>query len=139
MSKNTTYGSVSMTTIKATPVWQESANDNGDVPQNLYNDILKKALAFLGWDAEKGGYVKERGLHVRSSLSNDLVYKTSVFRFPVRETYEYKRIYEKLDILHVGAELFTAKDGGSHIRLKDFGNEEQPPTDGFSDIDDSEA
>lgn len=138
MSKSTIYGSVSMTTIKATPIWKDHADENGNVPQTIYNETLKKALVFLGWDAIKGGYVKERGLHIRSLESTEVVFKTSVFRFPVRESCEFKRVYEKLDILHVGEEMFTGWSH-SHTKLADFGNDEQPPTDGFNDSDDSEA
>jgi hypothetical protein len=138
MSKTTIYGSVSMTTIKATPIWKEVCDATGTVPKEIYNRTLKLALKFLGWDDEKGGYVKERDLHIRSSISTGLVHKTSVFRFPVSDTYEYKRIYSKLDILHVGDEMFTGWND-SHVKLSDFGNEEQPPTEGFNDMEESEA
>lgn len=138
MSKTTIYGSVSMTTIKATPIWIEVADESGNVPQSIYNQTLKDALTYLGWDSAKGGYVKERGLHIRSNNLSEAVYKTSVFRFPVRETYEFKRVYEKLDILHVGEEMFAGWNN-THIKLADFGNEEQPPTEGFNDMDESEA
>lgn len=138
MTKNTIYGSVSMTTTQATPTWIRVADESGNLPPGIYNQTLKDALVFLGWDTTKGGYTKERSLHIRSNSCPSVIYKTNVFRFPVRDTYEFKRVYEKLDILHIGEELFAGWNN-THIKLADFGNEEQPPTEGFNGTVEGEA
>lgn len=132
---STVYGSVSMTTIKATPIWQEVADENGNIPRELFSKTFKLALYFLGWDTEKAGYSREEGIYIRSQ-ERDVVFKTSVYRFPVRQDYEFKRVYEKLDVLHVGDELFNGW-GDIHTKLADFGNEHQPPT-GTNFAEDSE-
>lgn len=131
----TVYGSVSMATIKATPAWKEVADDQGNIPRELFSKTFKLALHFLGWDSEKAGYTREEGIYIRSQ-EREVVFKTSVYRFPVRSDYEFKRIYEKMDILHVGDEEFNGW-GDIHTKLADFGNEHQPPT-GTNFADDTE-
>jgi len=136
MRKNTTYGSVSMTTIKQTPVWLAAAVD-GYVPKEILSKTIKQALVSLGWDLDKEGYTREIEANIRSNLSNELIYVVDVYRFPVKDDCVFKSLYEKTEVLHYGQE--TISGNNRYIRLKDFGNEEQPPTEGFSDILDGEV
>lgn len=136
MKKNTTYGSVSLTTIKQTPAWKNAEID-GKVPKEILNTVIKQALVSLGWDQDKEGYSKEANTSIRSNLSKELIYIVDVYSFPVKDDCVFKILYEKESILHYGEETTTGKN--KHIKLKDFGNDEQPPTEGFSEMLDGEV
>lgn len=132
---NTTiWATVSMPTIKATPVWKEHQDSSGKIPREKYKQVLRDALVFLGHDEKVGGYSKEHNVNIRSNNGLQIVYaNTTLFTFPVRSSYPYKRAYQKSDILHFGDEGFTGW-GISHIKMDDFGNEHDPSKDDDSDL-----
>ena len=126
----TVWATVSMSTVEATPVWQEQLQkNNGIIPKAQYNGTIKAALIMLGMPHD-GSYSVDREVNIRSNNDRRVVYaKTTLFTFPVRSDCPFKRIYETRDILHVGDEQFTGW-GSSHIKMEDFGNEHDPSRDG---------
>lgn len=132
---NTTiWATVSMSTIKATPIWQEKQDSNGRVSEDKYVSVIRAALHYLGHDTNNGNYTQERNVNIRSNENNRIVYaKTTLFTFPVRRSYPFKRVYENCDILHIGNEEFSGW-GSSHIKMEDFGNDHDPSRDDGSDF-----
>lgn len=130
----TVWATVSMSTIEATPIWQEKlAQHNGYIPKQEYGTVLKQALVTLGM-ASDGSYTVERNVNIRSNNDLRTVFaNTTLYTFPVRSDYPYKRVYQNRDILHYGEEGFTGW-GVSHIKMEDFGNEHDPSRDDGSDF-----
>ena len=129
----TVWATVSMSTIKSTPVWQEHQDATGKVPRSEYKETLRAALYFLGHDEDSGGYTKEANVNIRSNMSRQaVIVNTTLFTFPVRTNYPYKRVYQKADVLHFGDEGFAGW-GISHIKMEDFGNEHDPSREDDSD------
>ncbi|ATI15813.1 hypothetical protein JR318_gp167 [Escherichia phage vB_vPM_PD06] len=132
---NTTiWATVSMSTIKATPIWKEMAKKHGGkIPHEYHNTTLRAALVMLGMSTD-GHYTVERGVNIRSNNNRRVVFaNTTLYTFPVRQDYKYKRIYQGVDILHFGEEDFTGW-GSSHIKMEDFGNEHDPSRDDDSEF-----
>lgn len=122
----TVWGTVSLSTVKQTPVWQRYADKHGRVSHDIYNEVLKASLIYLGMDEAKGRHTTERDVNIRSNENNRIVYaKATLFTFAVKSNSPFKRAYESVDILHVGPEDFTCW-GDSHIKLEDFGNAYDP-------------
>lgn len=130
----TVWATVSMSTIKATPVWkQQLENHDGNIPQNLHNATIKAALVMLGM-SEDGNYTIERNVNIRSNNNRCVVFaNTTLYTFPVKSDCKFKRVYQNNDILHFGDEDFTGW-GASHIKMEDFGNEHDPSRDDGSDF-----
>lgn len=122
----TTWATVSMSTIKATPIWQKKEQENnGTIPNSEYSNVLRAALVMLGMP-ENGHYTVERDMNIRSNNNRRVVYaRTTLFTFPVDANCLFKRVYQNNDILHFGEEEFEGW-GVSHIKMEDFGNEHDP-------------
>lgn len=130
----TVWATVSMSTIEATPIWQEKlSQNNGNIPREKYNSTVKAALVMLGM-SEDGTYTIERNVNIRSNNDRRVVFaNTTLYTFPVRSDCPFKRVYQNNDILHYGDEGFTGW-GVSHIKMEDFGNEHDPSRDDGSDF-----
>lgn len=121
--KNVVWAKVSIETIKQTPIWKESRDSKGKIPHQIFNEVLAKALIFLGHSPKTGGYVKDHNCNIRSNKSKELVYKTTLYTFPVQHNHKYSRAYEKNPILHYGNESFKGW-GISHFKMDNFGVED---------------
>lgn len=126
------WGSVTIETVKSTEVWKKNSDSSGTIPRENFENTLKLALVELGHDTQRSGFIKEFGVNIRSNGSKRVVFNTTVFRFPVRDSFKYKRAYERNEILHHGTENFMGW-GISHNRMDDFGNEYCPPNANFND------
>lgn len=122
----TVWASVTIDTIKATDIWKKYViNEKGEVPANKYNNILNAALYEIGYDIDKGSsYTKNKDVYVRSSncgsVSNQVLYKTTIYSFPVRDNFKYKDKYLAVDMVHLHADN-TEKE--NYIHIEDFGLE----------------
>lgn len=131
---NTIWATVSMSTIKATPIWQKYSDDSGNISKDRHKHVLKAALVYLGYDEKAGNYSREENVNIRSNEDRKFVYaNTTLYTFPVRNNYAYKKMYQRNDIIHAGAEDFSGW-GRSHFKMEDFGNEHDPSKE-ESDLD----
>lgn len=127
----TVYGSVSMSVIKETDSWKKACDSVGRIPRGQFTVVVEQALYELGYDnsydpilKKKKRYTKSTFQNIRSGHNPRVVFNTTVFRFPVRDDFRFKGIYNKHDIVHFGNENFTAWKK-SHTKLEDFGNSYQ--------------
>lgn len=122
----TTWATVSLSTIKATPIWKsEEERNNGKIPHDRYNSVIKAALVTLGMN-ERSHFSMERNVNIRSNEDRSVVFaNTTLYTFPVESSCPFIRVYQKNDILHFGEEDFEGW-GVSHIKMEDFGNEYDP-------------
>lgn len=130
----TVWATVSLSTIQATPIWQQQlAKYNGEIPSNVFNGTVRAALVMLGM-SETGRYTVEKNVNIRSNNSRQVVYaNTTLYTFPVSHDCKFKRVYQNCDILHYGDEEFTGW-GVSHIKMDDFGNEHDPSRESEADL-----
>lgn len=130
----TVWATVTMSTIESTPIWKEKLSQhNGKIPRDKYNSTLKAALVILGM-SEEGNYSVEKNINIRSNNDRQTVFvNTTLYTFPVRPDYPFKRVYQNNDILHFGEESFSGW-GVSHLKMEDFGNDHDPSRDDSSDF-----
>lgn len=122
----TVWACVSIETVKGTDIWKKYQDKSGKIPRDKFSNVMKAALYEIGYDIDKGiSYKKDSNVHIRSTncgcISNQVLYKTTVYSFPVRENFKYKDKYNLVDMVHLNT---TNTDKSKYIHIEDFGLEE---------------
>jgi hypothetical protein len=113
---STTLASVTIDTLKNTPIWKKHVNANGVIipvknsQGHLYTareeDLVRAALYALGYDEKaEQGFTKRRGTYVvRSSKDSTKGVVTQIYDFRVRKGHSMETFFMRNSFVHIDAE-----------------------------------
>lgn len=118
--KSTVWASVTLDTIKSTPVWKKYSDANGSVPSSKMNNVLRASMIQLGYDDNNETSYRRRPekVMVRSSGDQTKGILTEVYDFPVKLGHELENYY-----LTAGLVNFNTDDKTKEVSLAEFGTE----------------
>lgn len=118
--KSTTWASVTLNTIKQTPIWKQYQDLNGSVPKDKYQNILTAAMIQLGYDnkGKNSFHKRPEKVMVRCSKNNLKGIYTEVYDFPVVPNHLLENFY-----LVTGLVNFNMEENTEETNLAEYGLE----------------
>lgn len=114
--KETTWGSVTLETIKNTEIWKKYCNNEGN-PTIKRHNLINAVLYTLGYDIESDfKYKEQRFVTVRSHEDKTKGIETSVFTFPVKKGHKLEHTFKSSSLINYDVGQETVK-----IDLSTFG------------------